>query len=259
MCEDQLSLVENHEVRLQDIFLRIRPEIKKLLPVFEQIEEGAVISLSGESSCGKSMLIMEIIAHVLLGGSEIEILLVDPQGNFKIFKLIEICTKLMMSENQSDQSNESSLRYIKEHFKKLHIMKEASLIPITDIIKQNRNISLVIVDSLESCYYTKSYEALEDERKPWSKEYYMFKRLSMLSNLVKKFDITVVYARPEYENNERYKFRDNITTHFVALEKGKDSFKMNIRTLRIKEKIIYSIHQNGLEILEGKKSKERRE
>lgn len=238
MYESQLSSATSRKETLQDIWLRTRPNIGKLLPVFAQLDERSIVGISGRSGSGKSMLLMEIMAHILLRDERIEILLIDTERHFRLFKLIEICDKL---------SGDHSL--IKCQLEKLHIIKTFHHLSVTALLEQNRNISMVVWDSLESYYNTKAYAALEAGGS-LSKEYYMFTHLLKLSNLVKKFDVIVVYAKPESQN-DHHSFRDNISTHFIELEKGKDSFSMKLRTNKGEEQRFYSIHQDGIKFSEN--------
>lgn len=233
---------------LHDIFLRIRPCLDKLLPVFEEIDERSIVGISGKSGSGKSMLIMEIIAHILMREDSIEVLLLDTERHFKIFKFIEICMKLIKPSN-IDNSNDSLIirHQIEGQLTKLHIIKtyEADYSTLTAMLEQNQKISLVVVDSLETCYYTTAYAALEAD-KSLSKEYFMFSHLKKLSKLVEKFEITLVYAKPECKHDDR-RFREN-TTHLCTLKKDTETFTMKVHTNNQDKQFMYSINSDGIKL-----------
>lgn len=250
MCEAPLTEPTFRVESLNDIFRRIRPTIKSLLPFFDRIHSSSIICINtGQHSIGKSMIIMEIIANILLKKEKIEVLLIDPERNFKIFDFIGICLKVML-ENQDESQDKSMSRaeeQIENQLERLHIMYtyESNYMSVTAKLEQNPNISLVIVDSLDSQFYSAAYEMLEAGRS-LSKDYFIAQHLYKLKTLVKTFEVTVVCTRLESKSDEG--FQDNVS-HVATLKKEKDLFLMKIRTVTDEKEIVFSIDTNGVKIL----------
>lgn len=226
-----LCFIEN----LNDIFLRVRPSIVNVWnEIFDKLpaEEGALISVGGKD--GKSLLSLEIIAKVLMmsgsedNAAEPEVLLLDTGRNFRILKLVMIIKENLtkIGANASDEVVENMLN--KFFFQQIDnpYSHELLMVEIERALKENSNISIVVVDCLGYFYNHASflYEPEEDGEK-WTrltKVNFYYPLLDNLKILSKRFNVTFIHVKSNYS---KLKFDDRQTDILLEIADDDESQK----------------------------------
>lgn len=191
------------------------------------------------------MFIMELLARTImrddLNGSEA--LFVDLDRKIGVFKLVEICTKMLGQEFRG--SPDCVQNYIKPKMKKVQIITVDDFdhwlfFNIEDHLRENPRISLVLLDSLGQ--FIEIYPDSDSDSGPSEKKKEgegesstskgfrslfnddVSKHLQRLKRMAEKFQVCIVASVPPY-----VKLREGIADVKVELSKIKDGkFHMNI-------------------------------
>lgn len=249
---------------LNDIFLRDRPSLKNVYrQMFGELEGSEIICVKGRTNSGKSMLLMELMARTVMqeeGERKPEVLFVDIDKQFSIFKFADICMKFCLKEEtQQDRDHITRLpNHIKSQLEKLHVVSNCNIhnMNINNIspllntcLKENKNISLVVIDSLGSYYYSDLSTSLRTKEGPLKKDYYLLSYMKKFKILAEKYQVSFVYSKPSFmEFAGAYK--DQITTHVVSLfQKNTNMYEMQVKTGESSTEMLYTIDSFGMEII----------
>lgn len=243
---------------LNDIFLRDRPSLENLFPeVFGCSVKKAIISVSGFPCSGKSMFLMELISRLLMQKNKNnkrhpEVLLLDIDQQFDIFKFSEICMKFRAPEQETEEDRE----FVRLQLEKLHVLTNCGSLnmnflinQLTSILKENNEISLIIFDSLGSFYYSNIAAALDKEQS-LKKETFMTTHLNKFKLLADKYGVSFAYAKPIFMETGR---RERLATHHISLmQKTSNLFLMRVWTSDNLTDMLYTINYRGIEIVREK-------
>lgn len=257
MCESQLTEPEFYAEGLNDIILRNRPMISNIWPkVFSELNQSSLVSVQGSrTSIGAYM--MELIARILIRNDESKVLFVNIEQHFNIWKLTEICMQIMQQQNDDREQNKV---FIELQLKKLYILDcdEKDFAKIGDkmgkILTDLTDISLVLIDSLGTFYYSEASKRAESGRPLYmpGKDTYLALYLKEFKILAKKYETTFVCAIPEYMNGST-EHQDKFTTHVITITEENDSFVksfvMKIKHKNLETKLLYTIEWFGLNFL----------
>lgn len=238
---------------LNDIFLRDRPSLENLFPqVFGCSVKNAIISVSGDSSSGKTMFLYEIMARLLMlkndsKKSQPEVLLFDVDKQFDIVKFSEVCLKFRSSE--SDE-------FLRLQLRKLNVISNCNSLnmnilvaDLTNILKENNQISIVIFDSLGTFYYSDIATAIE-QKQSLKKETFMTTHLKKFKLLSEKYGVSFAYAKPTFMETGR---RESLATHHISLSpKSPNLFLMRVWTSDNLQDMLFTINCRGIEIVRDK-------
>jgi predicted ATP-dependent serine protease len=206
---------------LSEIYLRNRPSTADLWPeVFGNLKQSSLVSVSGANGSGKSIFMMEVIAKALMKDN-LEVLLLDVDKHFNMFKLIEILLKYM--DEDQVQCRLGRLKILTCYETNFH----AIITKLPQILEgeNSEKVSLVLIDSLGLFYYTQA--KMESSGKNLSKNAFITSYLQHLKNLGPKFNVTVMYTTPGFMSGNSN--IADLTTHNVELMKLQSgSFSMTI-------------------------------
>lgn len=236
--------------RLDEIYHRIRPSTASLWPeVFGTLKNGDLIAVSGKSGAGKSLLMLELGARAMMQ-NECEVLFIDAELNFNVFKLCEICTKFIDEINTTNGHN-----LIEQQLEKLHIFRSKESIELDEAkiaqkLADNTKISLVLLDSFGTFYYKHASSAENNE--PITKDSYLKSYLEKFKRLAKKFEVTFVYTKPDYfDSNYDLRTLGAGLTHAITLEKmSKDIYSVKIQTKSMLKELHFTIDFYGFRLVD---------
>jgi hypothetical protein len=126
---------------------------------------GQVVEITGEA-CGKSMLILEMIARAILpeefGGQNVGAIVFDCDGKMVLAKLMQIMDKYIRRNYTRGVINDEVLDYLKgEAIKRLQLIYcfdyselRMELINLTDTLIDDPDNVFIFIDGLASLYWT---------------------------------------------------------------------------------------------------------
>lgn len=229
-----------------EMFLRIRPPIVDLWPIVfkNTLEDGSLIGVEG---IGKSLVIIEIMACILTRNDKSKVLFVDVDQHFNILKLVEACKHIMQKKNNDPEGNQN---IVEAQLKKLQILtcyeEDFKILgsKLEKILTEDRNISLVIIDSVGQFYYTSPCQTGRLQ----SKANYVASILKKFKAINKKYDATIVYTKPDFML-VKSPFCDSLNTHYITLNTEYDIFLMKVKHKGIEELHVFRDISNGLDFL----------
>lgn len=208
---------------LNDILLRDRPSLAKLwLELFDELPHtGSMISIKGKE--GKSLLSRVIIARLLTSSgsgsddtAEPEVLLCDTSRNFRI---------LQLAGNVKERAADSSDENIEKILDKLTYQQfdnpyshDLLISEIEEALKENVNISLVVVDSLGYFFSHVSLideHVLDEQRERISKVSFYYAMLDKMKILSKKYGVTFLNVKSNYS---QLKYDERQTDIFLEID-----------------------------------------
>jgi energy-coupling factor transporter ATP-binding protein EcfA2 len=224
---------------LYELSLRNRPSTANIWPeVFGNLKQRSIVSVTGSSGSGKSMFVMEMIARALLI-EDMEILFLDVDKHFSIFKLVEILLKYTDEENARNCLKKLKMFTcyeddFEETFSKLPQILES---------KVYQKVSMILIDSLGLYYYVHS--ETNDEDKNESKEAFIARYLQNIKNITQKYNLTAIYTTPGFMRSSSL---PDLATLTISLVKHEDSFSMTTKD----KSINFTISSSGLELEESR-------
>lgn len=245
-----------------------RPSLESLFTnVFEGLQPKSIIEVAGESKTGKTSFVMDLIAQAImpeeLNGCNADVLFLKPESKFSIWKLLEMtwkhCKDLQLfSQNHSqDSSSQSNLNFVRQQLAKLHILEcrtktsfNVNINNIERILRANRQISLIVLDSIGLFYYEKVAE-INDSGKFLSKDSYVHSYLEKFKEITSKFNVSIVYTRSGFMSG-RSDYRETIPTHRIVLE-SLNKVMYTMKTISDNKSWnlhYYSINNDGLTFLD---------
>jgi hypothetical protein len=249
---DQHCEVEN----LNDKFLCYRPPINDIFPeVFGNLDAKSIVSVFRKSQSGKSMFLMELVARAvtMVEDKNAEVLVLDIDGHFDVFKVLEMCMKY-----RPDLKEENADEVIKKMLSRVHTVDDEEIHNIdhvfyhlSQILTDYKNVSLVVIDSIGSNYYLTASNHLQDDKvSNINKDLYMKSYLEKLKVFVERFGVSFVFSKPIYMTSEK---KDAISTHQVTLEKKNLKLYWLILIKAeggLAKKVGFNIEEDGIKILE---------
>lgn len=169
-----------------------------------------IIEISGGGSSGKTILVIQLIAKCLLpkswndiciGGLGTRAILIDTDHHFQIFKLISIMEDIITSSaslgSSSQEVDNIVLNIVEKALSNLIILScfDSSEFFVTfhsleRILSNNKDISLLVIDSLTAYYWPNTLEPNGIRKK----QLYLEKCLSLLHRNIKYYKISVIYT-----------------------------------------------------------------
>lgn len=202
---------------------------------------GDCIEISGESSTGKTMHAMDLIAQTIIpkeyGGKGATAIVIDTNSNFHVSdqmaRFIEkhifhhrslACPAADTEMLQNDTEVRNIDNIVFEVLKKIQFFKcysskeyELTLFYCTNVLMTNTNVSLLVVDSISTFYWND----VGDREPPIRMETYLRRKVQELRNLVDEFKLVAIYTRPmEFGNFTTAK--DDLIDYKVHLKYTKD-------------------------------------
>lgn len=250
MCDSQLTEPPFRVEGLSDILRRRRPNIDDVWPeVFGKLKQGSVVSVTGR---GKSLMVMEVIARILIRKDNSRVLLVDVEQHFNIMKLVEISINLLQQQRDDRDFNQSLIEAQLSRLAILTCYEEDFVMiapKIEKILGHDETISLVLVDSLGFFYYAASCDALENGRF-LNKGTYLASFLKEFKNLAKKYETTIVSTIPEFMS-ENSKHLEKFTTHLITLKRKLDSISFTVKHKdSTEDEMYFKIKWYGFQLLQ---------
>lgn len=200
---------------LDQLFTRVasrnRPSLTNLEPnIFPPVSEPAflprqIIEITGDSNTGKTHLLMEFMARCVLpqrfGGCEADVLFVDTEHHFQIFKLAAMLEKHLRNSTQEaggvqELNAEETRSIINASLKRCHLLKchspeqlQLAIFGLDRMFRENSNAALLALDAVSTFYWL--------EATPIRKDTYAKTLVGKLANVVKHHGAVLVYVRPE--------------------------------------------------------------
>lgn len=220
---DQIPAKLNAECGLK-LFTRLvsqkRPSIVNLLPEIlpsDGPKPGEIVEICGESSTGKTMHLMDLIAQTILpheyGGKGATAIVIDTNSNFHIrLQMPQIISKHVIHhrtlaiggpsidtealENDADVQNVDAIVF--EVMKKILFFKcysgneyELTLLYCNNFLTTNINVSLLAVDAISTFYWSD----LSDRQPPIRMDTYLRRKVQELRHLVDEHKLVAIYTR----------------------------------------------------------------
>lgn len=245
--------------------LRRKPELTNFYTVlFENgLKHGEVTEIFSNESI--SHLIIDIISEALipasLSGLEAGVLVFNTDGNFNFEAfVISLRRKLWqqlqcLSPKYTDEELDNVLR---ETLRNLHILDiydatqfYTTLHNLDTILVENKNISLIIFDTLTAFYWS------EQGFKITKMDFYLKTLLRMIQKITKEFNVTVAYTRPGFfssckdsiENLEpccEYPTFECINYRIQILPQEDRSYQVIVRTFNTIQKKYFTLSENEI-------------
>lgn len=233
---------------LEDIFTSNRPKIDFVWSdFFVNLADNCVVEVSGSSGSGKSVLMMEMAAKVIMSNGTShrpEVLYIDADKSFSIFVFTQICMKYLEgADYDSDR--------FQQDIDRLHVLTcydksfDADIKKLNFYLANNILISLIVVDSLGLFYFS---QAQSPDSEFTNKSSYVAYYVKIFDQLRKKFKVSIVYSiMPNLKN-----YRARIATHLIAMEKtrGRD-FIMSTNTKNSVKNLRFAIDASGIKLFES--------
>lgn len=183
--------------------------------LFEDGLQPGVVEISGEENSGKSFLAYQLIVRALLparyGGSEGNVFFLDTENKFKLNNLLYFFKRYI-----EDLEGTETMDQMEICLKNLHVMKcfnydqfELALEKLPDLLASNGLISLVMIDSIASFYWS------ESDSKSTTFENYLKSCNQSFAKLCEEHQISIFYTRPSHFKPSK----DSNTKYKIELEK----------------------------------------
>lgn len=180
---------------------------------------GEILEVNGETGTGKTIHLMEFIARAIIpieyGGKGASVIVIDTNSNFHVpFLLPKIIEKhVIHNRTLSCQSTDTEVlqevtdnveSIVLDAMKRISFFKcysiieyELTLLYCTNHLTTNTHISLMVVDSIATFYWSDF-----SDQQPIRMETYLRRRVQELRNLTNEFKIVAIYTRPmEFGSN----------------------------------------------------------
>lgn len=201
-----------------------RPSLLGLLPEImpnDGPKPGEIVEISGETGTGKTMHTMDLIAQAIIpkeyGGKGATAIIIDTNSNFHVpdqmAKFVEkhifhYRSLALPAADTETLQNDTEVRNIDsivfEVLKKIQFFKcysgkeyELTMLYCTNVLMTNTNVSLLVVDSISTFYWSD----LNDRDPPIRMETYLRRKVQELRNLVDEFKLVAIYTRPKEFGN----------------------------------------------------------
>ncbi|XP_062550670.1 DNA repair protein XRCC2-like isoform X2 [Armigeres subalbatus] len=169
--------------------------------------KGEMVEIFGESNCGKSMLVLELIAKIILpehcGGHGIGAVFMNCDNNINMARLLNIMEKQIVNCSKPSSCNfdRQEIRRIRhESFARLTIIKcctmdefEFSLLTLNEIFIKNPLNVYLLIDSLTVFYWNKC-----TEKNLIRMDTYLRSLHSRMKKLCQERKIITIFTRPSY-------------------------------------------------------------
>ncbi|XP_058828226.1 DNA repair protein RAD51 homolog 2-like [Topomyia yanbarensis] len=187
--------------------------------------KGEMVEIVGESNCGKSILVLELIAKIILptdcGGHALGAVFVNCDNNINMIRLLNVMEKQIV--NCSSPANRSVERQEihnirEESLARLSIIKcctldefEFSMLTLSDIFIKNPLNVYLLIDSIVAFYWNKCTEKNLIRMDTYVKS--LHNRLKKLSQERK---VIIIFTRPSYFGSGR----ESIQGEFAGPNEG---------------------------------------
>lgn len=207
------------------LFARISSEFK---PIINNIDEKIfpdngpkptdIIEISGESNVGKSIMLMELIAKVILpvkyNGKNAGVVFINCDNNFQLFKLLAILEKCICKKQTE---NDTVHVIIKSALQNLTILKcsnvdqfDLAIISAEQQFSLNSQNILLAIDSISSFYWLDYYKQI-DKNSTFGMNTYLKNLLIRLGKIIDESHSILCYTKPLYfGKNINYTFMRKI-------------------------------------------------
>lgn len=213
--ESGLKLLTRLQSRKRPSIVNLSPEI---IPSFGP-KPGELLEISGESGTGKTIQLMELIAQTIIpvefGGKGASVIVIDTNSNFHVPYLMPRIIEKHVIHNRTQvcQSTDTEILQEVTHnvkdivldaMKKIEFFKcysgteyELTLLYCTNLLTTNTNISLIVVDSIATFYWSDF-----SDQQPIRMDTYLKRRVQELHKLTDEFKVVAIYTRPaEFGNS----------------------------------------------------------
>lgn len=146
---------------------------------------------------------------------------------------------------------------VRQSLSRLHILTCNGFL-LDEIIKgveraitENQKIALVLIDSLGMDFFSEALSSEQMEMRILSKDAYISKYHEQLCKLIRKFNVTVVYTKPQYMQGHAIPRTDKIFGHRINLRKLNEVvYTMTINSNEKEKQLWYKIDFYGIKIVE---------
>lgn len=196
---------------LDQLFTRVasrnRPSLANLEPKIFTLSQSPsprhIIEITGESNTGKTHLLMEFVARCVLpvrfGGCSADVLFIDTEHHFQIFKLAAMLEKHLRNTTSQAFNPDETRSIINESLKRCHLLKchsheqlQLAIFGLDRMFRDNGSAALLALDSVSTFYWLESCEAT-----PIRMDTYAKTLVGKLANVVRHHGAVLVYVKPE--------------------------------------------------------------
>lgn len=261
-----------------------RPSLLGLSPEIMPVDgpkPGEIIEICGESSTGKTMHTMDLIAQAIIpkeyGGKGATAIVIDTNSNFHVpYQMARFIEKHIfhhrsmvnpaadteMLQNDTEVQNIDTIVF--QVLKKIQFFKcySANEYELTlqycknEILITNKDVSLLVIDSISTFYWCEP---------PIRMDTYLRQKVQELRNLVDEFKLVVIYTRPRDFGNFS-PAKDDLINYKIYLKNIKDSSNQANQTETVTREAHnyytdkklsrkFVINQHGIEWLSSSSSK----
>ncbi|XP_058120224.1 DNA repair protein Rad51 homolog [Anopheles ziemanni] len=171
-------------------------------------KSGELVQIHGESNTGKSLLLHELIARIVLpgncGGHETGAVFIDCENSFNRMMLLSVMEKYIL--NLADPSVAASLTpqqigtIQRTALRRLLLVRcysleqyELSLVALPDRFLKDGTLSYVLIDSLATFYWSKC-----TEQNLVRMDTFLRTQCKALRKLAEKWKKTIIFTKPSY-------------------------------------------------------------
>ncbi|XP_031617402.1 DNA repair protein XRCC2-like [Contarinia nasturtii] len=207
---------------LTRILSKKRPTLVNLSPEIFPIDSpkpGEIFEISGDSGSGKTTNLMELIARTVIplefGGKGASVIVIDTNSNFHVSLLLPVIIEkhVIYNRTSSCQSTDTEVlvdatsnvsAIVLDAMKKIVFFKcyssteyELTLLYCSNYLLTNTNVSLIVVDSIATFYWSDF-----SEQQLIRMDTYLRRRVQELRKLTDEFKVVIAYTRPmEFGSN----------------------------------------------------------
>lgn len=201
-----------------------RPSLLSLSPEImpgDGPKPGEIVEISGESGAGKTMYTMDLIAQAIIpkeyGGKGATAIVIDTNSNFHVSdqmaRFVEkhifhhrslACPAADTEMLQNDTEVRNIDNIVFDVLKKIQFFKcysgkeyELTLLYCINVLMTNTNVSLLVVDSISTFYWSD----LSEREQPIRMETYLRRKVQEIRNLVDEYKLVAIYTRPQEFGN----------------------------------------------------------
>ncbi|EAT43449.1 AAEL005110-PA [Aedes aegypti] len=189
--------------------------------------KGEMVEVFGDSNCGKSCLILEFIAKIILpedyGGHGIGAVFVNCDNNVNMARLLNIMERQIINYSKPASGNidKQEIRRIRqESFSRLTIIKcctmdefEFSLLTLNEIFIKNPLSVYLLIDSLTAFYWNKC-----TEKNLIRMDTYLRSLHTRLKKLCQERKIVAIFTRPFYFGSAKDSVQGDLEFGALAME-----------------------------------------
>lgn len=234
-----LKLLTRLTSKKRPSLLRLSPEIMPM----DGPKPAEIVEICGDSGTGKTMHTMDLIAQAIIpveyGGKGASVIVIDTNSNFhvreRMARFVEkhilhhrsmACAVADTEMLQMDTDIQNIDSIVFEVLKNIQFFKcysakeyELTLLYCTNVLTTNKKVSLLVVDSISTFYWSE----LGDREPPIRMDTYLRRKVQELRNLVDEFKLVAIYTRPmEFGNFTTAK--DDLIDYKIQLKYVKDPF-----------------------------------